>query len=204
MFEVVPFEKERLSGRDRERVREAVAVVQAGAMPSFSESAERAARHLAVFRVDWYDLDSCSPDEVIQVTQSFGAVSRLDDDGDLDERGDRHQARIGGLNGFDEGTPFGFALQDGNKCGCVDDQLARQTVLVVAENLVRGSGVENGQVGAMLRDGLEFIRQSAARPLPPHAREAIAESFGHRFGLGFAGLSGQLSRQPFRFCASNI
>jgi hypothetical protein len=50
MDEVVAFEKERLSRRDRERVREAVAVVQAGAMPSLSEAAERAARNFAVFR----------------------------------------------------------------------------------------------------------------------------------------------------------
>jgi hypothetical protein len=51
---------------------------------------------------------------VIQVAQSFGAVSGLDDDGDLDQRGDGHQASIGDLDGFDEGTPFGFPLQDGS------------------------------------------------------------------------------------------
>jgi hypothetical protein len=94
-------------------------------MPSLSEAAERAARHFAVFRIDWYELDACPADEVIQVAQSFGAVSRLDDDGDLDERGDRHQAGISGLDGFDEGTPFGFALQDGNKRRRVNDHLAR-------------------------------------------------------------------------------
>jgi hypothetical protein len=59
------------------------------------------------YRIFWIGL--------IQVAHSFGAVSRLDDDRDLDERGDGHQAGISGLDGFDEGTPFGFASQDGNE-----------------------------------------------------------------------------------------
>jgi hypothetical protein len=173
-------------------------------MPSLSEAAERAARHFAVFCVDREELDARSADEVIQVAQSFGAVSRLDDDGDLDERGDGHQASISGLDGFDEGTPFGLALQDGNESRRIDDHLARQTVLVVTENLVRRSGVEDGEVGAVLRDGLELIRQSPARTLAPHAREAIAEGLCHRFGLRFAGLSGQLGRKPFGFRIADI
>ena len=74
---------------------------------------------------------------------------------------------------FDD-APFGFALHDGDKSGCVDDHLARQPVLVVAENLVRGSGVEDGEVRAVLRDGFELIRESPARTLAPHAGEAIA------------------------------
>ena len=159
-------------------------------MPSLSKAAERAARHFAVFGVDWYELDACPADEVIQVAQSFRAVSRVDDDGDLEERGDRHQASISGLDGFDEGTPFGLALQDGNERRRVDDHLTRQPVLVVAENLVRGSGVEDGQAGAVLGDGLEFVRQSSASALAPHARQAIAQGLGHGFDLGFAGLSG--------------
>ena len=157
-----------------------------------------------MFGVDWYELDAGPADEVIQVAQTFGAVSRLDNEGDLDERSDGHQASIGRLDGFDEGTPFGFALQDGDKRRRIDDHLARQPVLVVAENLVRGSGVENRQVGAVLRDGLEFIRQPAARPLTSHAREAIAESLGHRFRLGFTGLSGQLGCKPFGFCTADV
>ena len=60
--------------------------------------------------VDWYEFDGCPADEMIQVAQSFGAMSRLYDDGDLDERGDGHQAGISGLDGFDEGTPFGLYL----------------------------------------------------------------------------------------------
>ncbi len=72
-------------------------------------------------------------------------------------------------------------------------------MFVVPENLVRRPGVEDGQVGAVLRDGLELIRQASTGPLAPHAREAIVERFGHGFGLGFAGLSGQLGREPFRF-----
>lgn len=170
MHEIVPFEEERLARRDRECVREAVAVIQACAMSSLSEAAERAARHFAVFRVDWDELDARPTDEVIQVAQSFGAVSRLDDDGDFDERGDRHQASISGLDGFDESTPFRFALQDGNEGRRVDDHLARQTVLVVTENLVGGSGVEDGQVGTVLRNGLELIRQPPARALAPYTR----------------------------------
>ena len=56
MHKIVPFEEERLSRRDRECVREAVSVVQACAMPSLSEPVECAARQLAVFRNDWYEL----------------------------------------------------------------------------------------------------------------------------------------------------
>src|SRR5688572_318823 len=204
MHEIVSFEEERLSRRERERVREAVAEIQACAMPSLSEAAECAARQLAVLRVDWYELDACPTDEVIQVSQALGAVSRFDDDGDLDERGDGHQASISGLDCFDEGTPFGFALQDGNERRRVDDHLARQTVLVIAENLVRGSGVEDGQVGAVLRNGLELISQSPTRALAPNARKAIAERLGHRFGLGFAGLSAQLGREPLGFCIADV
>ena len=65
MHEIVAFEEERLSRRDSECVREAVAVNQACAMPPFSKAAERAARHFAVFRVDGYELDACPADEVI-------------------------------------------------------------------------------------------------------------------------------------------
>jgi hypothetical protein len=77
-------------------------------------------------------------------------------------------------------------------------------VLVVAENLVRGSGVEDGQIGAVLGNGLELIGQSPARSFAPYAHEAIAEGFGHRFGLGFAGVSGQLGRKPFGFRATDV
>lgn len=59
-----------------------------------------------MFRIDWYELDACPADEVIQVAQSFSAVSRLNDDGDLDEPGDGHQARMSGFDGFDEVSPF--------------------------------------------------------------------------------------------------
>jgi hypothetical protein len=83
MHEIISLEEERLSRRDRECVREAVAVIQSCAMPSLSKAAECAARHFAMFRVNRYEPDACPTDEVIQVAQPFGAVSRLDDDGDL-------------------------------------------------------------------------------------------------------------------------
>jgi hypothetical protein len=206
MHEVVPFAQERLSGRNRERVRKAVAIIQTCAMPPLSESAERAARHLAVFDGNWNKFDARPADEVIQVAQSFGAVSRLDDDGDLEEGGNGHEARISGLDGFDEGTPFGLASQDGNESGRVDHHLvlARQAVLVVTENLVRRSGIEDGEVSAVLRNGLELVRQPPARALAPHAGEAIAEGLRNCFGLGFAGLSGQLGREAFRFGATDV
>jgi len=204
MHEIIPFEEEWLSHCDRERVREAVAVIQAGAMPSLSKPAECAARQFAVFCVYWYEFDACPADEVIEIAQPFGAVSRLDDDGDLDERGNGHPANVSGLDGFDEGTPFAFALEDGNKGRRVDDHLARQTVFVETEYLVGGSGVEDREVGAVLGDGLELIRQPPARARAAHAREAIAEGLGHRFSLGFAGLPGQFGREPFGFCIADI
>jgi hypothetical protein len=117
-----------------------------------------------MFRVDWDELDACPSDELIKVAQSFGTVSCLDDDGDLDERGDGHQARIGGHDGLDEGAPFRFALEDGNERRRVHHHLSRQAVLVVTENLIRRSSVGDGQVGAVLRNGLELIRQFAGGP----------------------------------------
>jgi hypothetical protein len=77
-------------------------------------------------------------------------------------------------------------------------------VLVVAENLVRRSGVEDGQLGAVLRNGLELIGQSSARALAADTRQAIAERLGHRFGFGFAGLSGQLGCEPLGFCIADV
>ena len=71
MDEIVSFEEERLSRQHRERVREAVAIIQSRAMSSLSKAAERAPRQLAVFRVDWHELDACPADEVIQVAQSL-------------------------------------------------------------------------------------------------------------------------------------
>ena len=52
-------------------------------------------------------------------------------------------------------------------------------MLVVAENLVRGSGVKDRQIGAVFRDGLEFIRQPPTRALAPYARKAIAHMGAH-------------------------
>jgi hypothetical protein len=173
-------------------------------MSPLSEASECAARDFAVFGVDRDELDTRPADEVIQIAESFGAVSRLDHDRDLDQRGDGHQASIGRLDGLDEGSPFGFALQDGGKRRRIDDHLARQTVLVVTENLVCGSGIEDGEIGAVLGDSLELVRQSPARTLAPHARKAITEGLGYRFGLGFASLSGQLGREPFGFLIANI
>src|SRR5690242_9468644 len=120
-------------------------------MPSLAETVERTTRHFALFRVYGYEFDLCSADEVIQVTQSLGAVSGLNHDRDLDERGDRHQARISGLYRFDEEAPFGFALQDGHEGRGVDDHSTWETVLVIAENLVCGPGVEDRQIRAVLR-----------------------------------------------------
>jgi hypothetical protein len=61
-------------------------------MPSLSESAERAACHVAVFRAYVYEFDGRSADEVIWIAQALSAVPRLDDDRNLDERRDGHQA----------------------------------------------------------------------------------------------------------------
>ena len=83
MHEVVPLKKEWLSQRDRECVREAVAIVQASAMASLSEAAERPTRKVAVLGVDRHELDARSAEDMIEVAQSFGAVSGVDDDGDL-------------------------------------------------------------------------------------------------------------------------
>jgi hypothetical protein len=75
-------------------------------------------------------------------------------------------------------------------------------VLVVAENLVSGPRVEDREVGAVLGDRLEFVRQSPPRALASHSRQAIAERFGHSFGLRFPGLPGQFCGQPFGFGVS--
>ena len=198
MHEIVPFEEERLSRRDRECVREAVAVIQACPMPALSKAAECAARQFAVFGVDWYELDAGPADEVIQVAQTFGTVSRLDDDGDLDERSDGHQASIGRLDGFDEGTPFGFALQNGDKRRRIDDHLARQPVLVVAENLVIRTRVEHGSLSTPPDELVQTDSLTPSALAGPHARQALLEraAGGHR--NGFTRLGRQLSGEPIR------
>lgn len=76
VHEIVSLEEERLSRRDREGVRKAVAVIQACAMASLSEAAECAARQFALFRVDWHELDARATEQMIEVSQPFGSRSR--------------------------------------------------------------------------------------------------------------------------------
>ena len=160
MDEVVAFEEKRFSRRRGQRVREAVAVIQAGAVAPLAKAAERTYCHFAVVWVDRDEFDARSPDEVIQIAQPFSAMPCLDDKGDLDERRDRHQPGIAGLDGFDEGTAFGFTLQDGQERRGIYDHLPRHTVLVVTEYLVRRSGVEDGEVGAVLGPYAAIIEAS--------------------------------------------
>jgi hypothetical protein len=54
----------------------------------------------------------------------------------------------------------------------------------------------------VLRYRLELIRQSPASALAPDPREAIAEGFGHHFGLGFAGCRAN-SPRAFGFCMAD-
>jgi hypothetical protein len=58
-------------------------------MPSLAETAEGTTRRFAVFCTDGHEFDRGSADEMIEIAQSLGAVARLDDDRDLDERGER-------------------------------------------------------------------------------------------------------------------
>jgi hypothetical protein len=62
-------------------------------------------------------------------------------------------------HGFDERTAFGFVSKDGDERRGIDDHSARQPVLVVPEDLVRRSGIEDGELGAAARD----VRSSARR-----------------------------------------
>ena len=45
-------------------------------------------------------------------------------------------------------------------------------MLVVTKNLVRGPGIEDGEIGAVLRNGLELVCQAPARTLASDSREA--------------------------------
>ena len=66
-----------------------------------------------------------------------------------------------------------------------------KAAIIVTQYLVRGPGIENGQLCTMECDFLEFICEAMPRVFPPNSSEPLTKSLCHCFGLGFSRLLGQ-------------
>src|SRR5713226_3220821 len=66
-------------------------------MTSLAEAAKSGTGQLPLLPIHWDQLDTGSGDESVKITQSFGAISRLDDNRALNKTRDGHSSRVGGL-----------------------------------------------------------------------------------------------------------
>src|SRR5260221_14006791 len=77
LAEVITFEQQDLVAGDRQRVGEAVAVVEAGGMTALAEAAPSAARHIGLVEIDWHDLDLRALQPQIELPTAGGPHARL-------------------------------------------------------------------------------------------------------------------------------
>jgi len=115
-----PFAEQGLSKGDGGCVREAIAVIESGAMTSLAEAAESRPGQLPLLRIHRDQLDTGPGNESVQITQTFHSVSRLDHHRSLDKTRHGHASRVGGLNGLKEMTPLGFPFVDCQNCGGIE------------------------------------------------------------------------------------
>jgi hypothetical protein len=90
-------------------------------MPPLSEAAESGTGQLPLFRIHGDQFNTSAGDESVKITQSFGTVSRFDDNRALDKTRDGHPNRVGSLDRLKTTATLGFPLQDCQNRGCVDD-----------------------------------------------------------------------------------
>src|SRR5882724_7234404 len=89
-------------------------------MTSLAEAAKGRARQVCLPGVHGNQFDTGAGDESVQITQSVGAISRLDDNRGLDKTRDGHSSQVGGLDCLKETTALGLPLQDCQDCGSID------------------------------------------------------------------------------------
>ena len=90
--EVPPFEQQRLAGRLRQRVGEAVAKVQSRRVVAFAEPPPGPTGGLRMVRGDRLQLDRRLFQEEVKLVPGCGATATLEDDGRLQEAGGRYAA----------------------------------------------------------------------------------------------------------------
>jgi hypothetical protein len=169
-------------------------------MTTHAGAAEGGTRELSLFLIHRDQFDSGAVDKSGQITQSFRAVSRVDDNRGIHKLATDMRGQIGGLDGLDEagaqvraaGSPTGQS--DRSKSAC-------QIALIASQDLFSASSVEHGQTRVVSGNLLQFISETALGSLQLNSNEPIPESLRNRFNRSLACCSGQLSRQ---FLASGL
>src|SRR6185437_12663158 len=82
--------------------------------------------------------------------------------------------------------------------------LVRQSVLVVSEDFVGASAIEDGKAGAMIRDFPHVVHKAALCSFATYTKQSIPKRLCDRLGLRFAGLPGKFRRQLLSLGITNI
>src|SRR5260221_13077660 len=94
LAEVITFEQQDLVAGDRQRVGEAVAIVEASGMTALAETAPGAARRIGLIEIDWHDLDLRALQPQIELATAGVAQACLHDHRRFEPRAGRHQSDI--------------------------------------------------------------------------------------------------------------
>src|SRR5262245_25296470 len=90
LCEIVALEQQWFLARGRQRIGEAIAIIEPGRMPAPAEAPPRAARQVGLLGVHSNDLDLRAVQPQIEFPTSGIAKARLDYDGRFEECGGRH------------------------------------------------------------------------------------------------------------------
>jgi hypothetical protein len=77
-------------------------------------------------------------------------------------------------------------------------------VIVVADNVIRRTGVKDRERRALFADRIKFVGKRPTLAGPFHSLESIADRFGHRLSLRLAGQTRQLSCERLGLCTSDV
>jgi len=119
--EIVSLAKEWLGEDSRQRIREAIAVIESCGVAAFAQTAKRFTREVGLLAVHRNNFDTGTGEEGIEMAETLGAESRFDHDRSFDQGRCGDVPDICAFERFNQRTALGFIPQDRNKGRSIHD-----------------------------------------------------------------------------------
>jgi hypothetical protein len=172
---------------------------------AFSVSAPRRTSDVSLFGVHGDNLQIRADDEEIELAAGGFALPGFHNDSSFEHSGGGDQTRSSARNRGEEFLTFRLGEKNGSEGGGIDNHLglggwlARETVLVVAQDFVWGTGVEDWELIHAAEDLLKLTGEDLAPALLLEPVQAFFESFLDGSGQRFTSPFGNFARQTVGF-----
>jgi hypothetical protein len=194
------FSQQRLTGKLGERIGETVSEVQSCRVSTLSVPTPGRADKVGLVGVYRYDLEIGTNHEEIELAARGLAQSAFENDSSFENTSGGYQAASGCSDGIEEFLTLRFREKDGCKGGGINHHMgwsAGKSVVVVAQDLVRSAGIQDGQLVNATQDLLQLAGEDLTSALMLEPFQAFFQGLLNRRRQRLSGLSGDLAGQAF-------